>query len=380
MMIGARRQYYLNPKVLRAIFLGAVLLLLFVLAACGKSSAESPSTSAPATDATTQASAASNASITLQPDRGYGGLYIQVSGANWPQNMMVLVTLEDAQGRSETLAASDTDPNGNLNTGFLFPIDQRWLGSDALAIVTTSADGKMESKAPFTLVAPGEAVTGDSPLTTTAVAVAESGGTTATVTGTVSNPVTKTATTKGATKKPQFDNTVILPLIASAGMEKGSPGRASSGPTAGVTQVDVEIDPSGSKTIDCNNGGQWVRVAILSNDGFDATAVDPGSVSVASSGELGYGGPGYDNGAPTFIAFDLRSNDKDAARNRSAYQWRWELDDADGDGTMDMVMEFRLDYIHLDCNAAVVAVSGHTRDGKQFEGTHRLDMLVLERG
>src|SRR5690606_13191139 len=77
------------------------------------------------------------------------------SGSNWPQNMMVLVTLEDAQGRSETLAASDTDPAGNLTTGFLFPIDERWLASGSPWVVTTSADGSVEAKAQFTVVPPG---------------------------------------------------------------------------------------------------------------------------------------------------------------------------------------------------------------------------------
>src|SRR5262249_39081777 len=159
----------------------------------------------------------------------------------------------------------DTDPSGNLTTGFLFPIDQRWLTSDSLSIVTTTADGQMEAKAPFTLVPPGTEVAMTSPLTTSAVAEATSGQATEAVT----NTVTKTV----ASSQPKFENTVILPLIASAGFEGGSGGRRapSSGSSAVVTQVAVEIDPSGASSINCNNGNAWIRVAIYSDDGFDAT-------------------------------------------------------------------------------------------------------------
>jgi len=126
------------------------LLLVLGLAACGRSSAadEPPTSSASlSADSSTQNSEIQNAAMALQPASGYGGLYVQVSGDQWPQNMMVLVTLEDEQGRSETLAASDTDQAGHLTTGFLFPIDQRWLDRESLWVVTTTADGRIESKA-----------------------------------------------------------------------------------------------------------------------------------------------------------------------------------------------------------------------------------------
>src|SRR4051794_23389048 len=102
---------------------GVFPLALLLLVPCGKSSPDKPSTSAPqlSAGASTQAGNPSNASMTLEPASGYGGLYVKVSGTKWPQNMMVLVTIEDAQGHSDTLAANDTDPSGNLTTGFLFP-------------------------------------------------------------------------------------------------------------------------------------------------------------------------------------------------------------------------------------------------------------------
>jgi hypothetical protein len=142
-----------------------------------------------------------------------------------------------------------------------------------------------------------------------------------------------------------------------------------------VTKVDVEIKPGSSKRIDCRKRDQWINVTIYSNGAFDATSVDPGSVVVSGgSGDLGFSG----EQAIQLISSHTRSKQMPAQSNRSAYQWRWHLDDVDGDGSTDMVLEFRLDYTELTCDAAVVAVSGRTQNGKRFEGTKRVDMLVLD--
>jgi len=170
------------------------------------------------------------------------------------------------------------------------------------------------------------------------------------------------------------EHTLALPLVTSSGAEPSTTRRAtrsspSRGNSSGAAQVDVEVS-------DCRNGQEWITVAIYSSDGFDASAVDPGSVVVSGSSDLGYGGPALND----FVAF--KGNDKQgrAERERRAYQWTWHLDDVDGDGSSDMVMEFSLDYIGLECGATVVAVSGRTRDGKTFEATSSGDMLVLEQG
>jgi hypothetical protein len=360
------------------------MLLLLALAACGRSPAKQPDSPAAqtGTSASAQANTPQNAAMSLSPASGYGGLYVQVSGENWPQNMLVLVTLEDEQGRSETLAAIDTDQAGSLATGFLFPIDQRWLSSDSLWVVTTTADGRVESKASFTIVEPGTEIASSSTSTSTGStstgSTAQNGASTAatgeTLTGTVA-----VLTEAGA-------HTVVLPLIASTGPERRESARtarnrssressSSRESASGATQVDIEIVAGNSKTIDCRNGNEWITVAIYSGGGFDATRIDPGSVTVADASDLGYGG----NSEIVLAAWKGSSKPEPATRSRQAYQWRWHLEDVDGDGSTDMVMEFRLDYTELKCNAAVVAVTGRTKDGGRFEGTNRVDMLVLER-
>lgn len=336
-----------------------LLLVTFTLVGCSRLFGEKPKQIAPQVSAntTTDSSASQNASLALHPASGYGGLYVQVSGEGWPQNMTVLVTLEDAQGRSETLAASDTDSAGKLNTGFLFPIDERWLASGSPSVVTTTADGSIEAKTSFTVVPPGSEVAMTSPLTTTG---------------------------EMAAVEEELAHKTVLPMISSTGSGRES-AQSTTRATAkrnqrspsvstspsGALQVNVDVSAGGS--IDCNNGQQWITVVILSGGGFDATSIDPGSVTVSGGPEFGYR---RDAAANTLIALgrpDVRSNLAD-------YTWKWHTGDADGDGAIDLIMEFRLDYTDLTCEAAVVAVRGRTKDGKSFEGIDQTDMLVLERG
>jgi len=362
-----------------------ILLVVFALAACGKSSSTDDAGAPPAQLAAGTTDAAknpSNAVMTLEPASGYGGLYVQVNGTKWPQNMMVLVTIEDAQGRSDTLAAIDTDPTGNLTTGFLFPIDQRWLASKSLAVVATTADGQIETKATFTLVPPGTEVAAspdvsasspaNSPLKTVGASDKASSAVTGTVTGTL------------AGVNEEFANTVVLPLIASTGAVEGG---AASGKSknrnnkaksqdSAITQVDVDIKPEGSNSIDCGRGDRWISVAIYSSNGFDATSVDPNSVTISDgSSDLGYGG----EGTTTFVAYRADSLKRPAANSSAAYVWRWHLDDVDGDGSTDMVLEYRIDYLKLSCNSAVLEVSGRTSDGRNFTGSNQAEKLVVKK-
>jgi len=341
------------------------LLILLALTACGKSSTDSGSTSAPqlAAGVSQQSGNATNASMTLEPASGYGGLYVKVSGNKWPQNMMVVVTLEDGQGRSDTLAASDTDPTGNLTTGFLFPIDQRWLASKTLAVVATSADGAIESKATFTLVPPGTEVSSSA----TSKDAGYKGEAGKTVTGTV-------AGSNGA-----LANTVVLPLISSSGTEKRGAATSKNGSKSqggAITQVHVDIKAEGAKSIDCRRGDRWLSITIHSSNGFDATAVDPGSVTVSDgSSDLGYAG----GVATTFAAFHASDLQSPVASSSAAYQWRWHFDDVDGDGTTDLVLEYRIDYLKLTCKTASLAVSGRTRDGEAFSGSDQAEKLVVKK-
>lgn len=365
------------------------LLVALSLAACGRLSASQPGSPIAQLDssASIQVNESQNVAMSLSPASGYGGLYVQVSGEGWPQNMLVLVTLEDAQGRSETLAASDTDQAGNLNTGFLFPIDQRWLASDSLWIVTTTADGRVESKASFAIVDPGTEIVASSTSTSAVTSTSTSTSASTEESNASSDATSEIVTDTVAILNEETAHTVVLPLIASTGPEaressRTARNRSSREKSSGATYVDIKIDPGSSKSIDCNNRHGWITVAIFSNGDFDATRIDPASVNVAdAASDLGYRGDGDgDDSALVLAAFNASNKQGPAARSRHAYQWRWHLEDVDGDGNSDMVMEFRLDYTDLECTAAVVAVTGRTKDGNRFEGTNRIQMLALERG
>lgn len=93
--------------------------------------------------------------LAVDPPGGYGGIYIRVTGDGWPRNMLVLVALADDTGKSSTLASVDTDFEGRLSTGFLYPIDARWLDSRAYQVIAMTADGRHEATALFQIGEPG---------------------------------------------------------------------------------------------------------------------------------------------------------------------------------------------------------------------------------
>ncbi len=356
------------------------LLLLVGLLLTGCSNLFS-SNVAPATLA--QASTgAQNATVSLEPASGFAGIYVYVSGSSWPQNMMVLVSLEDERGRSDTLAASDTDQTGNLSTGFLYPIDQRWITSDSAWVVTTTADGTIETKTKFTIVRPGEETASPSPLATatsgddlagddpvgdgSTVATSPTGGTSSgSIGGATHVTTTSTVTNSAGAKDNEQEHVVTLPLISAV--------ESASASSADAKQVKIEIEPG---TLNCRNANKWFKIIILSESGFDASSVVPESMSI-------FGEPGseanYQN-SPLFGTIQPVSFRASDQNRPSTYQYRWHLEDADGDGSIDMVMEFQVGYTDLTCDAAVVVVTGKTNDGGSFEGSKAIKMRGRNQG
>lgn len=96
--------------------------------------------------------------IAISPLSGYAGVYVQVVGNGWPPNDLVLVALGDEVGRSGILAASAANSNGQVTTGFLYPISPRWLSPGAHTIVAYTANGNLQASAEFQVV-PGDGVT-----------------------------------------------------------------------------------------------------------------------------------------------------------------------------------------------------------------------------
>lgn len=309
------------------------------------------------------APAAFEPSLELDPPHGHGGIYVRVRGAQWPPNMLVLVTLEDAQGRSSTLASNDTDQSGNLATGFLYPIDQRWLETDNYRIVATTADGRVETSAEFAIVPPGTEMTASAAITATGETASGSVGMTESVGMTQSVGMTEAG-----------GHTVVLPLVT-ADVGAGDADTEPNGDTSATTSggpVRIEIEPgSDSRAIHCRDPHAWITFAILSDADFDASSVEPGSVTVTGESSSATVYPG--NAAAYRFMGQMQSR-------TSTTVWRWHMEDVNEDGLVDLVMQFRLDYIDLDCEAVAIIVGGQTNDGRSFEGRAQVEMAAADRG
>lgn len=306
---------------------------------------------------------ASAPTLQVSPDSGSGGLYVQVSGAHWPQNMLVLVTLKDNRGVSDALAASNTDPTGNLTTGFIYPIDARWLDEGSYTVVATTADGLVAAKTDYLVLPPGVVP----PRATETVAE--------------SSPA---ADPRPATDS-MLTHKVSLPAIVLA--------RAPTANPANAQRVQIALARPGA--IQCGDDNAIVTIAILTTTDFDATSVDPSTVTVASGllskANLRPALPGDDNQVeparrgPRNPRRDPEPRPKPTPPQptpqpeNNHYEWSWYLEDTNGDGQTDLVMQFRLGYTHLPCDAPTVTLTGRTTDGRAFEGRSDL-ALAAQRG
>jgi hypothetical protein len=159
-----------HPDLWRYLFTIILLTLLLLLSACGSRFALPglPPTAEPVAMVAEQFDPA----ISLNPSSGHAGIYVQVTGDGWPQRMMVVVILTDPDGISTTVASNDTDSTGKLFTGFLYPIDTRWLLNGSYTVTAESADGRYRATAQFTVVEPGAEAVPTPVATSTAAAVA----------------------------------------------------------------------------------------------------------------------------------------------------------------------------------------------------------------
>lgn len=345
----------------QALLVGLLLCLAALTAGCGRLPSPLGWLRGERVNAADSATAAlsplddptSKLTLRLNPPAGSGGLYIEVRGEQWPRNMMTLVALEDDQGRSDTLAAVDTDQSGNLATGFVFPIDSRWIESDSTWVVVTTADGKVEAKTRFTVVPPGQEAPADAPTET----IVNTGGNAGDVAS--SNAVTATE---------RISHEVSLPLVVHSEAERRSLA-ARGEPQA----VEIVFQPGRAKAIRCNDPASWITVAILSTDAFDASDVDAGSVSVANGPRSASLVRPLDQGTVVLVGTASGEQADRIAANLANYTWRWHMEDVNKDGLADMVMEFRLDSTDLTCDAVDVLVTGSTRDGGSFEGRDQVE-------
>ena len=118
--------------------------------------------------------------LSLEPVGGYAGTNVTVRGTGWKPGEMVAVKLQDESGRSGVLTATIADKDGNFDSTFLYPIEQRWLKAGLQSVVGYTPNDELETISEFAIIEPDEVVaaadvaptatTVDTPTTAAAVA------------------------------------------------------------------------------------------------------------------------------------------------------------------------------------------------------------------
>ncbi len=133
--------------------------------------------------------------IQLAPAQGYAGVYVQVTGQGWPINGLVLITLVDERGRSGILAAATADEEGRLSSGFLYPVNRRWLIPGEQTVLAYTPDDKHQATALFTVAPPaGTTPPASAPLVPVSVTSTATPSVTATPSPSATPSVTPSAT------------------------------------------------------------------------------------------------------------------------------------------------------------------------------------------
>jgi hypothetical protein len=115
------------------------------------------------------------------------------------------------------------------------------------------------------------------------------------------------------------------------------------------TVATVDVLPEAFPNVINLGGGGRLPVAIMSTAGFDATEIVPGSLRLSSASE--YGGADY--------PADTRAG----------------AVDVNGDGRLDLLVEFRIDRLRLTPGDIVVDVWGQTRGGDAFGGSDLVEIV-----
>ena len=133
-----------------------------------------------------------------------------------------------------------------------------------------------------------------------------------------------------------------------------------------LLQISIDIDPgSGLNAINCRNRSRIITVALLSEEGFDATSVDPETVTFA--------------GAPiTWVSrrdrlrAPYRRYQDPPGEEAGAEYFR--ARDVDGDGDVDLQLFFSLRQTTLTCLSTEGKLTGETFQGVLIESTHSLGL------
>ncbi len=110
---------------------------------------------------------------------------------------------------------------------------------------------------------------------------------------------------------------------------------------ANACGVDIDIKPGSEQNrINPESGGR-TKVAVLTTCYFDATTIDPSTCYML--------GP--------------------STRNSGAPVENWQLQDVDGDGDIDMILQFQTNLTGIEQGDEEASVIGNTDVGESFNGT-----------
>ena len=104
-----------------------------------------------------------------------------------------------------------------------------------------------------------------------------------------------------------------------------------------ISSIDIDIKPESYPNIINLKSNGVIPVAILTTDDFDATTVDPLSVSFGPNDALEAHGKGH-------------------------------IQDVDGDGDLDLMLHFKTQAAGIECEDTEVGLTGKTFDGQIVEG------------
>ena len=142
----AKTAHRLVIQHLSPIRFGLLALIALVFSACTPAG-YSPPVGVP-TPAPAESTSAEPA-ISISPTSGFAGVYVRVTGENWPEGSLVLIVLRDESGRSRILAINTADAAGTISTGFLYPVSPRWLDAGTHTVLAYTSDGRHEATALF---------------------------------------------------------------------------------------------------------------------------------------------------------------------------------------------------------------------------------------
>ena len=122
-----------------------------ILAGCGR-----PNRNSNATATSVIAAEEDGPSVILDPIGGTAGTSITARGSGWPADEMVILVLEDENGRSGVLTSNLSNRDGEFEATFNYPASERWLEPGLQAVIAYTADKELEIAADFAVLTSDE--------------------------------------------------------------------------------------------------------------------------------------------------------------------------------------------------------------------------------